>query len=292
MRDDWILKKFILKMHPESTSINIFDACHSGTIMDLPYQFKLIPSTGCVKAGKIQMIPVCDAFCFSGCRDDQTSQDLGDQEGGALISTLLPLFGSWRNKHPDGNCAVGPFLKKLRKKIFKKLSHQEEEQRQVPMLSCTRKIKADTGVPLDRPSENYRRPVLNTEEAAVTYYEIDAQGGYDSWQAESEEDCDSEEDPDAELEAWDPEEMVTVEVEFAFDEDSGEWETYEDEDWDEEVVVEVEFEYQFDSEEEYDEDNDYWGVDNQDSKVWIDSDGGSCEIEVEWDCSGSDSYSE
>ena len=85
---------------------------------------------------------------------------------GLLTSTLLPLFGSWRKKHPDGSCAIGEFLQKLRKKITKTHARSSKDPVQVPMVSCTRKIVAGTAVPLDKPSENYRRPVLNTEEAA------------------------------------------------------------------------------------------------------------------------------
>jgi len=51
----------------------IMDCCHSGTGMDLPFEY----STGCQTCdprGRANITPG-DVICFSGCRDDQTSAD-------------------------------------------------------------------------------------------------------------------------------------------------------------------------------------------------------------------------
>lgn len=38
--DDWIQDHFVKKLHRYSETVVVFDCCHSGTLMDLPYQYE------------------------------------------------------------------------------------------------------------------------------------------------------------------------------------------------------------------------------------------------------------
>lgn len=74
---DDMLSKIFRMFNPKTKVITFVDACHSGTILDLSYS----------------PVPI---ICISGCRDNQTSADIGgslfQQAGGAMTTCLLKLL--------------------------------------------------------------------------------------------------------------------------------------------------------------------------------------------------------
>lgn len=208
IRDNWILEKFMLPMHKDSTLFMIADACHSGTIADLPYEFCLEPGPHVKRVGPI--IPDCDAFVFSGCRDDQTSADLGSSKGGALTSQLLPLLSGWR-KTQEGNPPVEAFLERLRYKISSK------GLKQTPVCSSSADMSGSTYLPLDQPRQRYSA-------------EGEARGFDDDVDFFEDDDECLFEDPDAdaiEIEGWDEDELGDEEIECEpFEDDEDVWADY------------------------------------------------------------------
>jgi len=71
--DDDIHAYLAMGVPPGAKLTAVMDCCHSGTGMDLPYEY----STGCQICGSQGVAKVTrgDVICFSGCRDDQTSAD-------------------------------------------------------------------------------------------------------------------------------------------------------------------------------------------------------------------------
>lgn len=75
------IRKYLVDTLPEGCELwGIFDCCHSGTVMDLRYSYKvdidkkgnlsyIIKPEGNYKNSK------CKVYIFSGCKDDQTSAD-------------------------------------------------------------------------------------------------------------------------------------------------------------------------------------------------------------------------
>ena len=70
--DDQI-NKSIEKVSSKSVLIMVIDACHSGTIVDLPYQ---LIGDNIIKVN--DKIVEANVICISGCRDDQVSMDVKD----------------------------------------------------------------------------------------------------------------------------------------------------------------------------------------------------------------------
>jgi len=72
--DDYMKKNFIDKLGSNVTIVVLIDACHSGTMLDLKYNYKCDASDS-----KIIQDNICETKCnivmISGCRDNQTSAD-------------------------------------------------------------------------------------------------------------------------------------------------------------------------------------------------------------------------
>jgi len=71
--------------------LTIFDSCHSGTILDLPYRFNdmmIIKDSNNVFK--------CDIICISGCYDPDVSYEV--DTGGFLTTSFIKLFQRWMPK--------------------------------------------------------------------------------------------------------------------------------------------------------------------------------------------------
>ena len=92
--DDQLLKIFS-QFNPKTTLILVFDCCHSGSIMDLPYEY----SEESIKQLNHKLdtqLRIPKIIMLSGCMDSQTSEDAFNtqtrQFGGALSMCLLRVL--------------------------------------------------------------------------------------------------------------------------------------------------------------------------------------------------------
>jgi hypothetical protein len=77
IRDDE-LKKVLLDLHPTARFTGIFDSCHSGSILDLPFLYNLKSGGSETRVLLTETVEntlpfPCPVMTLSGCRDDQTS---------------------------------------------------------------------------------------------------------------------------------------------------------------------------------------------------------------------------
>lgn len=139
--DDWF-NKHVVHAIPEFVETNImFDCCHSGTMMDLPYYFddtqgKFIRNPKAEKVGKNKRI-----LYLSGCGDAETSKELTwkyndgsiKKRGGALTLGFLEAV----QKDGDGDKIS---LKKLITFLVSKVKKRDQK----PKLSCSVAVKPET----------------------------------------------------------------------------------------------------------------------------------------------------
>lgn len=97
--DDEVQKR-VKNLPVGTTLIMVIDACHSGSIIDLPY--RLDNSGNVIKDNDNQLLS--NVICISGCRDNQTSMDItsGRTAYGAMSNALQAVLanfkgGSWRD---------------------------------------------------------------------------------------------------------------------------------------------------------------------------------------------------
>jgi hypothetical protein len=87
---DDVLGKAFMQFNPRTQVIAVFDCCHSGSILDLPFTYDNSVSLCAAIAYKQKIMMI------SGCRDPQTSADAFDQDHkiatGALTSALLKVL--------------------------------------------------------------------------------------------------------------------------------------------------------------------------------------------------------
>ena len=89
--DDMIFK--IIKQSKCPTML-LFDSCNSGTVCDLMWNFNVIQTTK-VSVAKTNNTSISNPniYCFSGCRDEQTSADIynlaSQQAGGAMTIAVM-----------------------------------------------------------------------------------------------------------------------------------------------------------------------------------------------------------
>lgn len=98
INDDWLTKNFANKLQQGIEAFVMFDACHSGTAIDLPYVYK--PGSGFRKnPGKENAVPhredgkVGRMVFLAACRDHQESAGLIGKaaNGKSLFGSLLTL---------------------------------------------------------------------------------------------------------------------------------------------------------------------------------------------------------
>ncbi|KAF9531516.1 caspase domain-containing protein [Crepidotus variabilis] len=78
--DDELYKSLVQSLPAGCRLTAIFDSCHSGTVLDLPYlhsahgRLRSIEHIS-ARAQKRGMAPSADVICFAACKDDETSAD-------------------------------------------------------------------------------------------------------------------------------------------------------------------------------------------------------------------------
>lgn len=79
MRDDFIWDNLVTNLSESSYIIGFMDACHSGTGMDLPYEWQ---NNKWVLTKKKNITAKCSGYSLSACSDSQcASQDIGETTG-------------------------------------------------------------------------------------------------------------------------------------------------------------------------------------------------------------------
>ncbi|KAM6497673.1 Caspase domain containing protein [Amanita muscaria] len=80
----------------------IFDCCHSGTVLDLPYLHSAhgrIKKTHISNRARNRQPPPADVICFSACKDDETSAETF--EGGIYVGAMSYAIIKALNENPN-----------------------------------------------------------------------------------------------------------------------------------------------------------------------------------------------
>lgn len=128
---DDLLNHIFSFINPKTNVIVIIDACHSETILDLPFRY--ISGNRNVIENKNNKVK-CNIVMVSGCRDNQTSADAynidnSKEFSGAMTSALLSSL----EKHKY-TITCWQLLKEMR------LFLRTRKFTQVPQLSCNKRI--------------------------------------------------------------------------------------------------------------------------------------------------------
>jgi len=129
--DDDIKAQFIDKL-PENVKLMIFiDACHSGTICDLKYNYFANAVNKKMSETK------CEVVMISGCTDKQTSADAFINDFKTKKNTYQgAMTASFLYNYQDG-ISYSTLIKNMRKWL------KTKQYSQVPQLSSGKKIDAD-----------------------------------------------------------------------------------------------------------------------------------------------------
>jgi hypothetical protein len=131
--DDWLFLNLASRLPAGVTLWSFTDCCHSGTMLDLQYNFKCdsVYTHGTVKTGtkynsaewsnqfgmtsERSKLTSADVFLFSGCLDAQTSADatIRNQAQGAFTACFLEFIQSNSTRAPDGSTRFNSGSKKL-----------------------------------------------------------------------------------------------------------------------------------------------------------------------------------
>ena len=114
----------VKKVPTGSTLVMIIDACHSGSMIDLPYQLekgKIIK----INDNKIDS----NIICISGCRDNQVSMDVND--GFVAYGAMSSALNAVLNKNPTLNLTWKELIYKMNDEL------RSNRYAQVPLLSVS-----------------------------------------------------------------------------------------------------------------------------------------------------------
>jgi len=125
------LNSVLSLMNPSVHVIVIIDACHSETMLDLPYRY-ISGNKNVIENAKNKI--KCNCVMISGCRDTQTSSDAyninnSGEYSGAMTSALLYVL-----KQFEHTITCWRLLKEMRKFL------RSRKFSQVPQISCTQQL--------------------------------------------------------------------------------------------------------------------------------------------------------
>jgi hypothetical protein len=131
--DDWLFLNLASRLPVGVTLWSFTDCCHSGTMLDLQYNFKCnsVYTPGTVKSNikynsaewtnqfgmssERSKLTSADVFLFSGCLDPQTSADatIRNQAQGAFTACFIEFIQSNSTRLPDGSIRFNSGSRKL-----------------------------------------------------------------------------------------------------------------------------------------------------------------------------------
>jgi hypothetical protein len=129
--DDMI---FNIVKQSKCPTLLLFDSCNSGTICDLMWNFTSVSATR-VRTVKTNKMTITNPkiYCFSGCRDEQTSADVysttSQQACGAMTSAMIECL-RWNKHNTD--------IKKLYNDVVAFMI--QNKMTQVPQLSSSSEV--------------------------------------------------------------------------------------------------------------------------------------------------------
>ena len=134
IEDDELFRVVVEPLPKGARLTAVFDCCHSGTILDLPYMFEASQanlaaatrSRGTLAQDRDASVSEVNGsvVMFSGCKDDQTSADVqGSDPGGALTNALTKAITTGGKK-----ATVVQLLENMRSILV------EEGHSQIPQL--------------------------------------------------------------------------------------------------------------------------------------------------------------
>jgi hypothetical protein len=131
--DDDTLNHILALINPDVRLMCVIDACHSETILDLPYRY--ISGNKNVIENPTNNIK-CQCIMISGCRDDQTSSDAYDinnskEYSGAMTSALLHVLDAF-----DYTITCWRLLKEMKKFLKRRDFTQVPQISSTQMLNC------------------------------------------------------------------------------------------------------------------------------------------------------------
>lgn len=122
LRDDK-LNSLLQEFHPRTRVLCVFDCCHSGTMLDLPWKYRCPKVyTGSASVERLRHGSGAETparvLCLSGCRDDQVSMDAYNVSGrgrysGAMTSHLTRVLGT----RPDGRVPLRDLFADLHRSL-------------------------------------------------------------------------------------------------------------------------------------------------------------------------------
>lgn len=134
LKDDE-LGKLISQVHPSTKVSLLFDCCHSGTIIDLPWRYKSLRETELATNSKAVWHP--RVVSISGCKDDQTSADAYDaahhQYAGAMTRAALDVITQEPSLLSDAPAMV----------MAMRILLRERGMSQIPQLCSSRAANED-----------------------------------------------------------------------------------------------------------------------------------------------------
>ena len=139
--DDELKQILDAYLKPDVKLFTLFDNCHSGTILDLPYQY-FKTSTSASQSNKPIVHPKCretkgQVICLSGCRDDQESMDvyIGNEYTGAMTRTFIDVLSKHDTSSSSSSSSIhwNVFIEELRTML------RARNFNQVPQLTCGNK---------------------------------------------------------------------------------------------------------------------------------------------------------
>jgi hypothetical protein len=135
--DDYLKANLVDKLNPNVNIVVIIDACHSGTAMDLKYNYRCDGTNRCKINRKVR-IPKCNVAMISGCMDNQTSADANLWDKSSFkFSYQGAMTASFIANYYDGISYL-ILVRRMREWLKKK------KFTQVPQLSTGKRINTMT----------------------------------------------------------------------------------------------------------------------------------------------------
>lgn len=126
--DDYLYKNFIAMLPKHVTLVSLIDACHSGTMFDLPYKIRSVDQYVSTSRSVQDINKIAKVITISGCQDSQTSIDskISGMYQGVMTHAFLRVLELYRY-----NISVKHLVNQMCKYI------NENGYSQIPVLCCT-----------------------------------------------------------------------------------------------------------------------------------------------------------